>query len=480
MATLRLIENSGVQTIVFDAPCTLRDVVHTLSHPCGGHGTCLKCRVIAGGQVSPPNETEKKAGVRLACQMVLQGDCEITLPDTSTFAHIETGATVHYMPACPMGSGYGAAVDVGTTTLAARLFDLQTGAVLKTLSAPNPQRAFAADVIGRIEASMGGKLLELQQQITTALRGILFAFEKPLDALVVTGNTVMLHLLTGTNPAPLARAPFQADTLFGGVYPLLGMQAYIPPCISAFVGADITCGLLAVDQLGLENPFLLADIGTNGELALCVDGKLYTCATAAGPALEGGNIRMGCPAVQGAIDKVWLDNGGVRCHALGEGEATGLCGSGVIDTIAVLLELGIIAPSGHMAKPFELMDGVFLFPEDVRQVQLAKAAIYAGIETLLEHGKVQAENLSAFYIAGGFGTQLPLRSAAAIGLIPETLADQAYLLGNAALTGASLILEDSRLMQKAAQLCAEAIPITLGGSTAFNDRYVDAMGFGEG
>ena len=485
MATLRIVENGLVNILTFDAPCPLDALYRTHNRLCGGHGTCRKCQITVSGHVSPPNEREKSAGTRLACQIVLLGDCEITLPDPMVFMNIETRSAATHPPLHPMGERYGIAIDVGTTTLAAQLFHMKTGACLCTLCAPNPQHRIAADVIGRIEAAMGGALFELQGQITGALEALMDGLcnnaaisRKHVDALVVTGNTVMLHFLTGADPTPLSRWPFVAITLFGGFFPLLGMQAYLPPCISAFVGADITCALLSVDQTTPEKPWLLADIGTNGELALWANDQLYTCATAAGPALEGGNIRMGCSAVKGAIDKVWLEDGHLRCHVLGGGKATGICGSGLVDAIAALLKLGVITSSGAMVEPFPLADGVSLFPEDVRQVQLAKAAICAGIETLMDLAAIRAEDLSAFYIAGGFGTEMSLESAAAIGLVPHALMPLAKSLGNAALAGASRIMMDTSCMERAKAICAQSAPVVLGGNPGFNDRYVNCMPFG--
>ena len=241
-----------------------------------------------------------------------------------------------------------------------------------------------------------------------------------LDALVLTGNTTMLYLLTGRNPEPLSHAPFVADCLFDMESRVLERNAYLPPCMNAFVGADISCAVLAAGQCDKDAVSLLVDIGTNGEIALWKDGTLYVASTAAGPAFEGAGISCGCASLRGAIDRVWLQDGQLRAHTIGEQRAVGICGSGLIDAVAMLLEKGEIDETGATeSERLELRDGIALLPKDIRAVQLAKAAIAAGIETLMQSAGVGPEHIETLYIAGGFGSHLDVRSAAAIGLFPR-------------------------------------------------------------
>jgi len=227
-------------------------------------------------------------------------------------------------------------------------------------------------------------------------------------------------------------------------------------------------------------PALLCDIGTNGELALWKDGILTVTSTAAGPAFEGAGISCGCGSVRGAIDKVWQEGDSVCCHTIADGPATGLCGSGLIDAIAVFLQREDIDETGAMDLPqLPLTENVALLPKDVRTVQLAKAAIAAGIQTLLEATNTHESQIRQFYICGGFGTHLNLDSAATIGLIPETLVRKARVLGNGALSGAARLLLDRGSQHAARKVAERSVHLNLGGNPKFNENYIEHMLFPE-
>lgn len=454
------------------------------AHPCGGRGTCGNCAARVEGQVSPPSGAEQKAGTRLTCQTVLLGDASVWLADGSD-ARIETsGAEVRAN--APMGSGYGCAIDIGTTTLVLKLFDLTDGRPLATESCLNPQRAAAADVMGRIDAAMHGQGPLLQGMLTDALRRMLAdacaAAAIPTDAVetaVVTGNTTMLYLLTGRDPACLSRAPFRADTLFGQQDRLLGMDVYYPHCMNAFVGADITCAVLASGMCNAPDTALLCDIGTNGEIALWKDGKLHVTSTAAGPAFEGAGISRGCGSIPGAIDHVRVEHGAVLAHTIDDKPAVGICGSGLIDAVAAFLETGAIDETGATEEDeLPLRDGISLLPKDIRAVQLAKGSVAAGIRTLLETAGLKEDDIQTLYIAGGFGSHLNIASAAAIGLIPESMQKRVKVLGNAALTGAAQLLLDQEMLAAAQKLAEEAEHLNLGGNPVFNRHFAEQMLFG--
>ena len=205
----------------------------------------------------------------------------------------------------------------------------------------------------------------------------------------------MLYLLTGHAPSSLARAPFLADTLFGTQTVLLGRRAYLPLCMNAFVGADITCAVLASRMCTQSETALLCDIGTNGEIALWHNGTLYVTSTAAGPAFEGAGISCGCGSVSGAIDRVHIEQGQLCIHTIADAPPIGICGSGLIDAVAALLSLDEISPAGSIAPDgIPLSGSVRLLPADIRAVQLAKAAIAAGIALLLHHAQIGAEDIS--------------------------------------------------------------------------------------
>ncbi len=451
--------------------------------PCGGRGTCGNCAVLAlTGEASPPNGAETRFGARLACQAKLTGDCDVTLPPEQRWAAIETAAAAPERGR-PMPGRYGAAIDLGTTTLVARVYDLQTGAALGESARLNPQTAVAADVMGRISAALAGEGPRLEAMAKEALAGAVAeacgtAGVPGADAWTVGGNTTMLYLLTGRGPKSLASAPFAADTRFGIETELCGANVYLPPCAGAFMGADLTCAALATGLCDQSETTLLMDIGTNGELMLWHDGRLYAASASAGPAFEGGEISQGLGGVAGAIDKVWVENGGLGSRVIGGGEARGLCGSGLIDAVAALLRLGRIDETGASdASAFTLRDGVRLTAADVRAVQLAKAAVAAAAETLFAEAGITASQVHRLWLAGGFGSRLNVASAAAVGLIPAALAGRASAVGNAALAGAAALLMDVGLREKAERIASGARVVPLGGDEGFEQRFLAAMNF---
>lgn len=491
MSELTIYRDGKTAVFSFEGELRLQDALEragvAIPHPCGGRGTCGKCAVTLSGAVSEPNAAEQRAGTRLSCQAVLLGDASVTLPDSVAMEQIETSGADEIAASAPMDGCFGAAIDIGTTTLALKLCDLKTGKVLGESSMRNPQGSVAADVMGRIQNAMEGGLSHMQEQILSAIETLIASAcagagldASQVDVLVLTGNTTMLYLLTGRDPECLSHAPFHADTLFGAETTLLGRRAYLPHCMNAFVGADITCAVLASGMCDKSETALLCDIGTNGEIALWKDGQLYVTSTAAGPAFEGAGISCGCGSIRGAVDKAWVEDGEVCIHTIGGANAVGVCGSGLIDLIAAYLTTGDIDETGAIEEDeLEFADGVALEPKDVRAVQLAKAAIAAGIETLLETAKVAPEDVSRLYIAGGFGSHLNIASAVRIGLIPEALEDRVSVIGNAALTGTLMMLLNQQVLSRSQEIAQASSHVNLGGNPAFNEHYIDQMFFPE-
>jgi uncharacterized 2Fe-2S/4Fe-4S cluster protein (DUF4445 family) len=284
----------------------------------------------------------------------------------------------------------------------------------------------------------------------------------------------------------LSHAPFEADCLFGlwmdgasiGLKSSAHARVYLPACISAFVGADITCGVLASQMCTRPETALLVDLGTNGEIALWHGGKLYCCATAAGPAFEGGNIRMGAGSVLGAIDRVWSEDKKIRYTTIGNSEPTGICGSGLIDAVATLIKLDLVDETGlmEMGEAF-ISEKISLSQKDIRNVQLAKGAIAAGIKTLCHHVGIPVSQIDTLYIAGGFGSHADIQNAAAIGLIPRELKGKAVVLGNASLTGAVMLLLQRGFESDTMVSARRAVTIPLGGSGIFAEYYMECMVF---
>ncbi|MBR5125590.1 MAG: DUF4445 domain-containing protein [Oscillospiraceae bacterium] len=487
MSVLKVWQNNRCREIAFSAPAKLstflaQQGIHT-PHPCGGRGVCGNCAIRAEGALSDPSPTEKKHGIRLSCQLQLLGDATVWLPDDNGTVELSVGDAIRVIP---MAGRYGAAIDIGTTTIALLLYDLNTGLCLGRTGAMNPQRSIAGDVMGRIGAAMEGNLPSLQAMVTDTIRELLDTacshaqiVRSDVDMLVVTGNTTMLYLLTGKDPTCLSAAPFLADDLFDRTETLLGIPVYYPPCISAFVGADITCALLDSGLCAGGKTALLCDIGTNGEIALWKDGKLYVTSTAAGPAFEGAGISCGCESRPGAVDRVWLQDGTLHIHTIDDREAAGICGSGLIDAIAAFLATGQIDETGAAEEArLRLTDDVFLIPGDIRAVQLAKGAIAAGIRTLLETAGITGSDVDTLFIAGGFGSHLNPASAAAIGLIPRELEPKVRILGNSALAGAAKLLLDREKIPVAREIARSAATVILSGSSRFSQYFMEAMLFG--
>lgn len=473
-----------------------------VSMPCGGKGNCGKCRVTVVGNVSAPSVVEQKFltvedlqnGVRLACLTRVLGDCMVTTRDAYEQQIRVDSVDLADTLAIPVFEKYGVAVDIGTTTMAACLYDREWD-MLAEAGIPNPQAPWGADVVSRMENCLSGHGGELQKAVTEGIGQILTRLAEQaeiamgdIDALVITGNTVMLHLLTGTSPEPLTHAPFEAKRLFGewttagdmglGVLDAQS-KVYLMPCISAFVGGDMVAAMMANDFCYGNDTQILVDIGTNGEMALWHDQNLYVCSTAAGPAFEGAGISMGMSGGIGAVDHVTLCNGQLIAHVLGRGAApVGICGSGIVDAVACLLNVELMDETGYLEDdPTPIAPPVFLTQADIRSVQLAKSAICAGLLTLMHTSHLTVDDVSRIYVAGGFGSYLDVSSAGRIGLLPQGLVSKVEVCGNAALIGASMVLLDRATVEVAEKLSKQAMVLDLATNPYFAECFMQGMMF---
>ena len=468
-------------------------------HPCGGRGRCGKCRVLARGGLSPTAPEERKhltaaeldAGMRLACLARICGpDADIELPREGRLL-VETGLPLHRLAWEPWAAGLGISVDIGTTTVAAYLWDLDGREQLGVASCKNPQERLGADVVSRLDASLAGRGGELRACITACIAELAQDLCRQagrsvtdIGGAVITGNTAMLYLLRELDVHDIALAPFRARHRFGEYVPAaeLGLswgadcRVYLPPCISAYVGADITCGLLACGALQADGPALLADVGTNGEMALLSGGTIYCCATAAGPAFEGVGISCGSGAVPGAIDAVTAADGALRVHVIGGSKASSLCGSGLLDAVAALRRLELVEDSGFMEEErLPLSGGVSLLRRDIRAFQLAKSAVCAGVDTLLRAAGCTAPQVRTTWLAGGFGCKLSPESAGAVGLLPCGLIPSVRPAGNTAATGAALLLCSRRFEAETAAIVSASRVVELAADPVFQQRFVEDM-----
>lgn len=507
--------------------------------PCGGKGTCGKCKVT----VTNPYYKEV-----LACQTkicdgmeIIVGRKESTGTKEDSMVVLTNGGSIsekfnehvnrnvvlqedaaNEPEKVESNAGTLAACDIGTTTVVCYLIDKETGQIISTRSGANPQRSFGADVLSRIDAAAraddndkaNGGLQMMQSQIVSLLNG--FISEMLMECgrtkvclFSVAGNTVMCHLLMGISPEKLGRAPFMPDEYFGREFnPLdIGLEncqtMIIFPAVSGFVGGDITAGMM--ETVNCNELTLYLDIGTNGEMALGKGDRYVCCATAAGPAFEGAQIEMGMPASRGAVDKVWLEGRRIKYSVIGNDRPVGLCGSGLIDALAVLLKAGIIDENGtilsgqelpilfrsyvfemeaeNAAQSFEsslavhIAPGVYITQEDIRKLQLAKGAIAAGIDILFKEYGCKPCDLDILTFAGGFGNYIDKASAAAIGLFPPELLDRAKEVGNAAGNGAVSAALSQEAWESALDISGKMRYIELASYPRFDEIYVEHMNF---
>ena len=454
---------------------------------CGGRGTCGKCAVKCRSAEDEEYQT------LLSCRTSVTSDLTVLLSDDSKSGVWKVSAhsvcTSHKM---------GMLLDIGTTTLAACLVDQETGETVAQASAINPQGAFGADVISRISAFGDGKGEAMRAAVVDATNRIIAEFcatGAQIDEVLVVGNPTMLHLFLGVDPRGIGTYPFtpaftDAKCFEGAEIGINASRVRLLPSISAYLGADVSAGILACEMDKTDETQLLVDLGTNGEIVLSHNGKLFAASTAAGPALEGANMSCGVGGVKGAIDRVWKDGQHLRFTTVNDAPARGICGSGYIDLLALLLDEGILDETGAFAKEcdsplfhhlendcFYLTPELYLSQDDVRQFQLAKAAIAAGIEALTAYCGVKMDEITHVFLAGGLGYYMSPARAARTGLLSQALLSRTQIVGNTALAGARLCLFKEEKQTEIDSLCKKTETVELSFSPIFSQAYIENMGF---
>jgi len=527
-----------------------------IESPCNGEGTCGKCKVrldnrspmnVAGnGTPHLPKRKEGDLGLVLACRTEIRGNLivEVPIPPLEESMRILSFGKGFDVPpdgfirkifsdgedrtrvyageeivAAEEGNtadrNYGAVVDIGTTTLVASLVDINTGSEIASASSLNPQSRHAQDVLSRIKfASTADGRRYLQAELVRAINGLIADAAgrsgvrgENVYEVVFSGNTCMLHLAVGADPAPLGRYPYTPRIRGGGHVKAsdLGLEiagcglVYLPPIISAYVGADITSGILASRLRERKGVTLFVDIGTNGEMVMGCDGKLLATSTAAGPAFEGMNITFGMRASTGAIERFEVDrDGDISLQTIGGAEAAGICGSGLLDIVGELVAHGVINRNGTFAGPdaeraptslrerivtregkraFRITKKVFLTQKDIRQVQLAKGAIRSGIEFLLRHAGVAASDVDGVLIAGSFGYHLRPKSLLNTGIIPPEFDGKVDFLGNTSLSGGRAFLINKGLRERMAIEVKGVKVVELANDEGFEKTFARALAF---
>jgi uncharacterized 2Fe-2S/4Fe-4S cluster protein (DUF4445 family) len=528
MRHLRVVFKDDGKTVLVHEGATLLEAAAqagiVLTTPCGGRGTCGKCIAI----VDPPGQPV------LSCQYRVQSDLVVSIPIPSRYYEcrilkeglsrpgaVQADIIDRYRSVAGDAGVYGVAVDIGTTTVVAKLVDLADGRCLATQATLNPQTAFGDDVISRIGYAQSDAGLERLHDVIIACLNSLIAGlcrdagvsnDRIYEASIV-GNTTMNHLFLRLPVVQLGQAPYHAYSVEAHDVPPAELGLSMNPSgnvhtvenIAGFVGSDTTAVAVAVDMDKVSLPTLAVDIGTNGELVLAAKGQLYAASCAAGPALEGARIRHGSRAVDGAIEAVVVNGQDIDLDVIGSGPPRSICGSGLVDAVAVLLELGIVDVSGRFLERESLegsqpqrivsrlieVDGqpafclvsdardghplVVLTQKDVREFQLAKGAIRAGITLLLNKAGLDESRLDRILLAGAFGTYIRPPSAIRVGLLPNIPLDRLQSVGNAAASGAEMILLSQACRRTAQALAGRIQYIEIANEPSFADVFAEAM-----
>jgi uncharacterized 2Fe-2S/4Fe-4S cluster protein (DUF4445 family) len=500
---------------------------------CGGAGWCGKCRIkILKGSRNVDSvekrflsEAEKKRNIRLACRKILNEDTTVgLLKKDIPLSERKSRRKIATPRSQVAGKRFGLAFDVGTTTLAGYLVDLEDGSPVNSLSLSNSQRAFGADVISRILFASGRSGL---QSLKKAVRSDVVKISERLlkesgikkdciETAVFVGNTVMHHLFFGISPKSLGEAPYQPAVREGIEFSLKdiglrlkrGARGFFLPNIGGFVGSDALASLAASGMHREKEISLIIDIGTNSESILGNRERILCGSNAAGPAFEGANIRSGMRADRGAIDRYEIRNGNISFHVVGNGTARGICGSGIIDAIASLVKIGMIkregnfSPRGGSTKAvlkamqkrlvekekglcFQLTKReessykrpVCLFQSDIREVQLAKGAIAAGVKLLMKEFDAEGSDLKTIVITGAFGNYIDKRNAVDIGLIPDIPLKNIRFLENGAGMGARLFLASPEKRDEMLALAGKIEHVDFAGRQDYQDIFIESLRF---
>lgn len=470
----------------------LKDILHEfgIEFPCGGKGTCGSCKIkLLKGELKADAIQQQKLDKlklgpkwRLACYCNAESDFTLEI---SQFENIilADNSTFDFNPQ----TGCGIAVDLGTTTVVVQLVNLENGHILDSVSDVNPQVKSGGDLISRIQSCLDGKseILKnlIRQKIGEMIKSVLTKNPVDVKKVTIVGNTVMHHIFSGLNVQPLSFYPFES--------PDTGLQIFSPqllhwplpekteikfyPSIGSFVGSDILAGIAATKMAEKKEYSVLIDLGTNGEIVAGNQNKILCASTAAGPAFEGAKISCGMRATTGAISSVSTENDSFNCHVIGNVKAKGICGSGLIDIMAIQIQqekIGIFGEINSGEEKIELVNNVFLTQQDIREFQLAKAAISAGLQILLNQLNITFNDIETVYIAGGFGNFLNIQNVIRTGLI-ECEEEKIVKLGNTALIGAKMFLfEDTENIQR---ILGKTVHVNLEADRNFQDIYVDKM-----
>ncbi len=432
----------------------------SVDHPCGGKGICKKCLVTVNGKEE------------LSCQYIIKSDISVTVKNNGKI-YSETGTEETNV----VTDNLCFALDIGTTTLALALVSLDENKIIKVITRTNPQRAFGADVMTRIDCCRKNGVEELQKTLIAEINSMVSEFDlHNIEKLYVSGNATMLHLFFGIDCSAMGIAPYtpvflESKTSKAENLGIIGIETVESlPSIAAFVGADLVAGLnfIGMPENGKHN--LLVDLGTNAEIVLFSEKSALCTAAAAGPCFEGANISCGMSATNGAV----YSYSESEIETVGNIPAKGICGTGLVDIIAYLLDKGIVDETGYMEDDFEVADGVYINQADIRQYQLAKSAVCSAVLTLLQMKNLSFEDVEKMYISGGFSAKINIENAVKTGLFPKELAQKCVAINNSSLLGTvKYACEKNDL----AVYIDKSTYVDLSAKPTFSDLFIENMMF---
>ena len=484
----RVVFQPSGSSVEVDPGTTVSDAARmagvTIATPCGGAGRCGRCVVTIDGS------SDDRV---LACMTHVDRDMIVTVPEKDSSKVI---AAMDYMQTdiggfSPMSGGLGLAVDIGTTTVALDIVDMSDGGCVASDSDVNGQKVIGDDVLSRIQYAADGGTGKMRDLVLSTINDLVSRNVDGgrIESVYIAGNTTMEHIFAGIDPTPIREEPYMpvvvSSELRGsdsGLSVSPDARVLTMPCISAYVGGDITSDIVYAGMDRSEGMSLLIDVGTNGEVALGNSDMMIVCSSSAGPAFEGGNLRSGMMARPGAIDSVSMEDGRIGYTVIGGVEPKGICGSGIIDLIAQLYLHGLIDKRGNFTDSASITDGRFILHGDIgiseyeiKDVIMTKAAIFSAARSLVRNIGLEFTDLERIYIAGGFGNFINMESAIALGMFPDVDKDRFVYLGNSSLAGAraALISEDFR--RRIDETFARMTYLDLSSDPVFYDEYTSAQ-----
>lgn len=444
---------------------------------CGRRGTCGKCAVkLIDGEFM--NALPDKDGKILSCHAIICCDASIETDFTKGYGLTDFKIDKEFKT-----NSCGIAVDIGTTTVAASMIK-KDGSIVSA-SCLNPQSVFGADVLSRISACSDGALNEMTEQIRNCISELIAELDcdSKAEEIIISGNTTMLHIFCGVSPVNMGVFPFTPEftntvTLSGKECGLNTEKVTVLPSASAFIGSDIISGIYALGLHNTNKRILLVDLGTNGEIVLSDRGKLYCTSTAAGPALEGACIECGTGGISGAINSVFVEDGDIGYTTIDGKPPIGICGAGLTDAVAVLLNEKFLDISGYLKKEkIFISRNVYISQADIRHFQTAKSAIVSGIETLTDSVGITTDMIDEMYIAGGLGYYINPENAVTSGLIPNVGKEKIKSVGNTSLKGALMYIGNHDTINEMQKISESCQIIDLGGNPDFSEKFMSNMFF---